>query len=137
VIHVDGLVAREQKLPVDLIALVGMCFLLSYPYENNPIAYTALLAQAVGDVVLPLAVLERVDRYIFSRSAIVFTAWRNFSVTRPSTTDEGTGLPNCFRMKSDSPPPSPVTLCSHSDTAGPGIPLPMSHVRSKVPEYSP
>jgi hypothetical protein len=41
---------------------------------------------------------------IRSRSAIVFTASRNFSVTCPSTTGEGIGLPSCSLMNVTNPP---------------------------------
>ena len=35
---------------------------------------------------------------------MAFTASRNFSVTCPSTTGEGIGLPNCSRMNVTNPP---------------------------------
>ena len=35
---------------------------------------------------------------------MVLTAARNFSVTWPSTTGDGIGLPNCSRMKFTRPP---------------------------------
>src|SRR4051794_13118747 len=38
-----------------------------------------------------------------SRSACAFTASRNRSDTRPSTTGDGTGIPNWKRMNIDSP----------------------------------
>jgi hypothetical protein len=41
---------------------------------------------------------------ICCRSAITFTESRNFSVTWPSTTGEGMGLPNCSRMNVTNPP---------------------------------
>src|SRR5262249_52879756 len=54
VVHVDRLVARELKLPADLLALEGLRFLLRHTDEDNPIFYPALLPDLVGYVVLPL-----------------------------------------------------------------------------------
>src|SRR5208283_5460181 len=76
VVDVNRLVAREQKLPVDLLALESLRLLLRHPHEYHPL----------------------------SRSAIAFTSARNFSVTCPSTTGEGIGLPSCSLMNVTSPP---------------------------------
>src|SRR5262249_38722921 len=62
VVYVDRLVARELKLPVDLLALEGLRFLLRHTDENDPILYAALLPDLVGYLVLTFLVIELVRR---------------------------------------------------------------------------
>jgi len=62
VVHVDGLVARELEPPVDLLALECLRLLLRHSDEHDPVTHAALLPNPIGDLVLPLLVVELADR---------------------------------------------------------------------------
>ena len=65
VVHVDGLVARELEPPVDLLALERLRLLLCDPDEHDPVTDAALPPNPIGDIVLPLLVVELVNRNPF------------------------------------------------------------------------
>src|ERR1041384_5913155 len=102
-IDVNRLVASEQELPVDLPALESLDLLLRQSHEYHPIADLPFPPEIVGDIILTFLVVELVEGNAFP-SVRTLTAWRNFSVTCPSTTGEGTGLPSCSRINVTNPP---------------------------------
>jgi hypothetical protein len=65
-IDVDRLITVELKLPVHLFPVERLGLLMRHPDEDNAVAHLTLPAEVVGDVVLPLFVIELVDRYVRS-----------------------------------------------------------------------
>ena len=65
-VDVDRLITVELKLPVHLLPVERLGLFLRHPDEDNAVAHLPLPAEVVGDVVLPLFVLELVNRYVLS-----------------------------------------------------------------------
>ena len=61
-VDVDRLVPVEPKLAVDLRAAERLCLLLRYADEDDLIPHPSLTAEIVGNIVLSLFVLKRMNR---------------------------------------------------------------------------
>jgi hypothetical protein len=61
-VHVSRLIARELKLPGHLLAWERLRLFLCHADEGDPVLLAALLPDLVGDIVLPLFVVELIDR---------------------------------------------------------------------------
>jgi hypothetical protein len=96
--------SRELKVAVELLALKSRCLLLCYANEDDPVANPALLSDAVSYLILPLFVVELVNRNLFPFRQRYHGIAKFLAATCPSTTGEGIGLPNCSRMNVTKPP---------------------------------
>ena len=61
VVHADGLFARELEPPIDLLASECLGLLLHYSDEHDSVTDAALPPNPIGDIILPLLVVEPLE----------------------------------------------------------------------------